>query len=143
MILTVDANVFVSAALQAEPHHVSSQAFLNAARDASVDFRCPTLLPVEVAASVARVTGDNALAMRTLRAVRLRPRLRLVALTPTRATRAAELATTRRLRGADAVYFAVAVESGATLITWDTELLLRGPAASPVLTPSDWLNSLP
>lgn len=140
MILTVDANVFVSAALRSEPHHPLSQRFLDAARDVSAEFRCPTLLPVEVAASVARVTDDDRLAMRTLRAIERRPGMQLVALSYARAAEAAKLAISRRLRGADAVYLAVAMDCDATLITWDAELLQRGSVTSSVITPGDWLN---
>lgn len=48
-----------------------------------------------------------------------------------------------RLRGADAVYVAVAQEYGATLIIWDQELLMRGAAAITVVTPADWLAANP
>lgn len=48
-----------------------------------------------------------------------------------------------RLRGADAVYVAVAQEYGATLIIWDQELLTRGAAAITVVTPADWLAANP
>ena len=51
------------------------------------------------------------------------------------------IGTAYRLRGADAVYIALAVEFGATVITWDAEMLTRGAGAVSVLTPSDWLAS--
>ena len=43
------------------------------------------------------------------------------------------------MRGADAVYVAVAEEFGTMLITWDAEMLSRGAQAVAVMTPSDWL----
>jgi predicted nucleic acid-binding protein len=39
----------------------------------------------------------------------------------------------------DAVYVAVAEAMGATLITWDDEMLARGAAKVPALTPSQWI----
>ncbi|MGH2594072.1 MAG: PIN domain-containing protein, partial [Anaerolineae bacterium] len=50
------------------------------------------------------------------------------------ARRAAHIAIAHRLRGADAVYIAVAEAFGATLITWDAEMLQRGPAAVMTIT---------
>jgi predicted nucleic acid-binding protein len=55
------------------------------------------------------------------------------------AQRAAELAAVHQLRGADAVYVAVAAEYGATLITWDTEQLTRAATATQLETPTTWL----
>ena len=60
-----------------------------------------------------------------------------------RADEAAEIAISYRLRGADAVYAAVALEFGTTLVTWDGEMLQRAPAAVPTMTPTDWLAANP
>jgi predicted nucleic acid-binding protein len=67
----------------------------------------------------------------------------LVPLTEQRARQAAQIAITCRLRGADAVYVALAQELGTTLITWDAELLARGALAVPTMTPTDWLAANP
>lgn len=60
-----------------------------------------------------------------------------------RARLAANIAITYCLRGAGAVYDAVAQEQGATRITWDQERLTRGVAVVSILTPSDWLAANP
>jgi predicted nucleic acid-binding protein len=67
----------------------------------------------------------------------MRPPLR--ALTQERAVRAAEIAANHFLRGADALYVQLADETGATLITWDHEMLARAADVVPTMTPSDWL----
>ena len=69
------------------------------------------------------------------------PNLNLESLTESRARRAAEVAARLRLRGADAVYVALAEEFNATLITWDNEMLQRGAAVAPTLTPSAWIET--
>lgn len=66
-----------------------------------------------------------------------------MSLTSARAEEAARVAASYRLRGADAVYVAVAQEFGTMLITWDAEMLTRGARAVPVLTPTDWLAANP
>ena len=71
------------------------------------------------------------------------PNINLVPLTEQRAQAAVQIAFLCRLRGADAVYAAVAQEYGTTLITWDQELLTRGANAVPTLTPTDWLAANP
>jgi predicted nucleic acid-binding protein len=47
--------------------------------------------------------------------------------------------TTAFLRGADALFLATARAAGATLVSWDDELLQRGGA----VTPSDWTAANP
>ncbi len=79
------------------------------------------------------------LAQAGLRRVTLFPGMTLVPLDQQRAQQAAYIGATYRLRGADSVYVALAAEFGATVITWDTEMLTRGAGAVSVLTPGDWL----
>lgn len=68
------------------------------------------------------------------------PNLDLIPLTSQLAERAAQVAAANRLRGADAIYAAVASEFGTTLITWDREMLQRGPAVTRTITPGQWLE---
>ncbi|HWQ15191.1 MAG TPA: PIN domain-containing protein [Roseiflexaceae bacterium] len=58
------------------------------------------------------------------------------------AQHAATLAAAHPLRGADAVYAAVAHHFGATLVSRDREHLTRLPAVVPVLHPTDALARL-
>ena len=56
---------------------------------------------------------------------------------------AAAIAAQQFLRGADAVYAALARQLGTALVTWDNELLERAAAVVPTLTPADWLRQNP
>ncbi len=56
------------------------------------------------------------------------------------ALRAAEIAIENRLRGADAVYVAVAEEFDADLVSWDTEMLQRSPEFVQTMSPEQWLE---
>jgi len=142
-MLTIDANVFISAASAAETQHQVSRAFFGRASMLSASLYCPTILLPEVAAGIARPTGDIGFANRTVSGILSLPDLVLVELDESRATLAAGGAITCRLRGADAVYVAVAQEYSSTLITWDQELLERGTLAVPTMTPTDWLAANP
>jgi predicted nucleic acid-binding protein len=64
-------------------------------------------------------------------------------LTEAQGEKAAALAAQQFLRGAHAVYVALAKQLGAPLVTWDKELLERAAAVVPTLTPSEWLRRNP
>jgi len=136
---TVDASVFVAAAREAEPHHADSLAFLHELHVSERPVICPTLVLPESVAAIARRTGDAALADEVADLILSLAGLRLLVLDLPAAERAAHLAKAHRLRGADAVYAAVAHAAEATLVTWDLEMLARAVGAVPTLTPSQWL----
>ncbi len=142
MNYVIDASVFVSAAQALDVHYANSVLFfsrLERASDANVF--CPTLLLAEYSASIARRTNDASLAESLVDLLDRLQGLKLESLTESRARRAARLAANHRLRGADAVYVALAEETGATLIAWDIEMIQRGAAVAPTLTPSAWIET--
>lgn len=115
-------------------------AFLGQVQAQEEEVYCPTLVLPECAAAIARRTGDPDLARQLVLLIEQYPRLQLVALTLPLAQRAAQIAATHQLRGADAVYVAVTGAVGARLITWDVEMLDRGAAVVPTATPTMWLE---
>ena len=140
MNYTVDASVFVATARSAELHHPASMEFLLSVREQTTSLFCPTLILPECAAAISRQTDQSALARKTVLLVLQFPNLFLVSLDTPLARRAAEIAETHRLRGADGVYAAVAEAFQATLITWDSEMLQRAPAVTRTITPAQWLE---
>ena len=142
-MLTIDANVFVSANSSAELQHSASVAFFSRALQKLTVVYCPSLVMPETAAAMVRSTNNVTLARRVASSVGQLPGLAFVSLTERRAVQASEITIRYRLRGADAVYVAVAQEFGTTLITWDAEMLTRGAQAVAVMTPSDWLAANP
>jgi predicted nucleic acid-binding protein len=136
---TLDASIHLSALNPAEADSATSQAFLQLIRQQRIPLFCPTLLIVEVAAAVARVFGDADRAVALATAVRGLPTQTLVPLDYTLADRAAHLAASARLRGADAVYAAVAQHYGTTLVTLDRQQLERLALLVPTARPADVL----
>jgi predicted nucleic acid-binding protein len=125
----VDASVWVGAYVPADAHHAASRAWLDAHGRAGDLLFEPDLLLVEFAGCVVRRTGDPSETERLVAAARAHPQVRWVALDDSLRDQAAQLAIDLRLRGADAVYVAVAQQLRAPLITWDDEQLSRaGPA---------------
>jgi predicted nucleic acid-binding protein len=139
MRLTIDASVFVSAARPSEKNFPLSYRFLRNAKGSTIF--CPTLVLVECGAAIARPTGDSILSERMINLIKNFPGMKQVPLHLPLALRGAEIAVQNRLRGADAVYVAVAEECSSTLISWDEEMLQRCPETVLALTPQKWLES--
>ncbi|MCK5118295.1 MAG: PIN domain-containing protein [Candidatus Latescibacteria bacterium] len=140
MNCTIDASVFVAAVRVEEDNYTISRRFLQQVRAETVTVFCPTLVLPECAAAIARPTGDAALVEELTMLIESYPGLSLVALELPLARRAVQIATAHRLRGADSVYVAVAEAFDAPLITWDMEMLQRGPAVVPTHTPTEWVG---
>lgn len=134
---TIDASVFVNAFNPHEEGHEASLAALTAIRERGDPVIVPTLLLPEIAAAVARASDDADGALAYASATAGLPHLTLVALTPTMARQAAELAAAHRLRGADSIYVAVARRYGTTLISRDEEQRVRGSAVVACQRPDD------
>lgn len=137
---TVDASVFVNAFNPHEEGHAESLAILTAIQEGGDPVIVPTLLLPEIGSAVARASDDSAGALQYANATAALPHLTLVSLTTTIARQAAELAATHRLRGADAVYLAVARRYGTTVVSRDEEQRVRGSAIVPCQTPEEALG---
>lgn len=137
---TVDASVFVNAFNPHEEGHAGSLEILTAIQDRGDPVIVPTLLVPEIASAVARATDDSAGAMQYAHAAAALSHVTLVPLTPALARQASELAATHRLRGADAVYLAVARRYGTTLVSRDEEQRARGAAIAICQTPEQALS---
>ena len=137
---TIDVSVFVNAFNPHEEGHAESLQLLATIQERGDPVIVPTLLIAEMASAVARASDDSVGAIQYAHATAALPHLTLVPLTPTTARQAAELAATHRLRGADAVYLAVARRYGTTLVSRDDEQRTRGSAVVPCQTPEEALG---
>jgi predicted nucleic acid-binding protein len=138
---TVDASVFVNAFNPHEDGHAESLQILAAIQKRGDPLIVPTLLIPEIASALARASDDSAGALRYANATAALPHLTLVSLTSVMARQAAELAATHRLRGADAIYLAVARRYGTTLVSRDDEQRTRGSGVATCQTPEQALSS--
>ena len=139
---TVDASVFVNAFNPHEEGQVASLQFLATIQERGDPIIVPTLLVTEIASAVARASNDSTGALEYAHATASLPHLMLVSLTPAMARQAAELAARYRLRGADAVYLAIARRYGTSLISRDQEQRARGSAVATCQTPENALATL-
>lgn len=140
MTHVIDASVFVSSSRIKEPNSHTSIRFIESLQQQGQAIYGPALVIVECVAAIARSTGEITLATEIITLIKSLPNLQLVDITVTLADKAALIAMQHRLRGADAIYVALAFEVNATLVTWDNEMLVRGAPVVKTITPADWLT---
>jgi predicted nucleic acid-binding protein len=139
-LYTVDASVFLNAFNPYEPGHADSRRFLSQLQERATPIAVPTLLLPEVAAAIGRGRGDETLARAFASELGRLPHLVWVPLDRTLAEQAVHVAARHRLRGSDAVYAAVALRFGSTLVTLDREQGERVGVVLPSLSPAEALG---
>ncbi len=140
---TVDASVWVNSFDKREAGHDMSRRVLELLRDHRVPVILPYLVLAEVAGAVSRTRNDAAQAVAFATAIAQLPNVTLIPLDARHAQRATDLAAQHGLRGADAVYAAVALQANCTLITLDNEHLTRLSGVVSTRTPIAALTDLP
>ncbi len=129
----VDASVVVALNHGADPQHERCLGWLRGCLERGERLVAPHLLLVEVAAAVRRLTGRPGLARAATAG--LQEWLGFFSLDGARAAAAAQVAAATGVRGADAVYLALAQELGEPLVTLDRQQLERGRAVAEVRRP--------
>jgi predicted nucleic acid-binding protein len=120
-VYTIDASVFLNAFNPYEAGHEESHRLLTQFQEQATPIIAPALLLPEVAAAVSRGREDENLAREFAISLSRLPHLVLVPLDMALAQQATDVAARYRLRGNDAVYAAVALRFGSTLVTLDRE----------------------
>lgn len=138
----IDASVYVSRLQATETHHTSSKRLLEVLRMQRIPVSCPTLLWPEVAAALGRGTRDPSLARAAVISLRRLSHHRYVPLDHRLAAEAAELAGKCLLRGADAVYVALAKRLACPLVTLDHQQHSRAANVIQTLSPDELLSLL-
>jgi predicted nucleic acid-binding protein len=138
-IYTIDASVFLNAFNPYEPEHEESRRLLARLQEQAMPIVVPTLLLPEVAAAISQGREDEELAHKFAAALSRLPHLTMIPVDETLARQAVDVASQYRLRGSDAVYVAVALRFGSTLITLDREQRERVVDALPAHYPAEVL----
>ena len=133
----IDASVWVSRFLPTDLAHERSKKWFAEAAEKQLSLYVPAVVLPEVAAAVARSidgpTGDD-LANEAL-AVLLASGVKVMDVSTTLATKAAQIASQCRVRGCDAVYLALAEQLGVPLVTLDKQQNERGSAVVQTMMP--------
>ena len=139
--MIVDASVWVASVLKEDAHHDVSLVFLHRFVMERQLATVPLLVWAEIAGAVARRTGDTGRGMKVAELITAKIWVRGVPLDASLASEAMRLAAKLRLRGADAVYVALAAAYREPLITLDAERLERARGVAEVFTPEQWLQT--
>lgn len=142
MMYTRDANIFIRDTDPNDPLYPVCRKLLETLDRRQIPIIVPNLLLAEVAATMSRTRRDPIRARITAESIKAFTHIHLVPIDETLAQEAAELAADRALRGADAVYVAVAHRSGGTLVTLDREQRERAAPVVRALTPAEALAEL-
>ncbi len=124
----IDASVYVALFDRDDPEHRACQSWFSAAAKAGDLVLAPCLILSEVAAAVSRGRNDAVLAARIVSLLENSAIVRLVPVSCELASRAARIAADQRIRGADAIYVALAQQVDDKLVTLDRQQLQRGAA---------------
>lgn len=132
----VDASVWVSLLVASDVHHHASRQWLEEHVTQGGQLVAPILALAEVAGAISRRTGAVQLGTQALDTLQRLPALRLVALDRRLGEAAGRAAAELGLRGADAVYVALAQQLRLPLITWDNEQIGKAAGHTVVLSPT-------
>jgi predicted nucleic acid-binding protein len=139
---TVDASVWGNGFDQREAGHATSRQLLDMLRTRALPISVPNLVLAEVAGAISRTCHDPVRAEAFAMTLGRLPNVTVVALDVALGDQAQALAAQYGLRGADAVYAAVAQQAGCTLISLDHEHLTRLGRIVIVRTPTAVLADL-
>ena len=133
--VVTDASLWVTRFMAADPHVPACAAFIANQVAAGQLLIAPAILLPEVCGAISRRTGKPKLAEKVKQLMQDTPGFRLVPVNALLAETAARLASDYGLRGADAVYAAVAQHLKIPLVSLDREHLTRAARVIAVLTP--------
>lgn len=119
--VVVDASLWVARLIENDGFHELSSQWLDFQRSQGIQFVSPTLLLVEVAAAISRRTGVSALGKQAAEALENIPDLRLVEMDHEVVEAAIQVGADLGVRGADALYVAIANLLTLPLATLDTD----------------------
>lgn len=131
----IDASVWVSRLVPQDVNHKASHFWLENQIAQNQRLIAPVLLLAEVAGAIARRTGSSQLARQAIKQMLQIPALHIVAVDYQLGQTATDLAAELHLRGADAIYVALAFRLKIPLVSWDAEQLERAGKLVQTITP--------
>ena len=142
LTLTIDTSVFVAAAVHVEAAHAEAVLLLERCAELAVPLVLPTFVRPEIAGALVRRLGDPNVARSWVEGLARAAHARFVPLDDALADDVVDVAIARQLRGAGAVYVAVARRFGALLVSEDIEQRHRAAGIVQTLSAADALRQL-
>lgn len=136
-MIVVDTSVWVGTLLERDAHYAESSAWLDHCILRSLNFHFPLLILPEVAGVLARSGMPPVDTAGEISKIVNRSTIRLHPLDFTNSLLAARVSTSTGLKGADAVFVALAAWLDLPLVTWDRQQQERGGAFCRTMTPAE------
>lgn len=131
----IDASVYVALVNAREPGHDASMSWYRRTIEHQEMILAPNIILAEVAAALTRGLGDAALANQVVGRMQQSAVVTLMPVHHELAELAANIAAEHRVRGCDAIYIALAKQTGEELVTLDHQQLARGGDVVPTRAP--------
>jgi predicted nucleic acid-binding protein len=141
-VIVLDASVWVSLLLADDAHNQETTFWIANQLEKQQVFAVPSIFAVEVGGAVRRRTGNAEDARRAVNRIHRDPYFHITDLDMRFAAIAAGTAIQFALKGADAIYVALAQRLKLPLVTWDNEQLERAGQIIEVMTPDQALERL-
>ena len=132
----VDASVWVSYFMQEEETHSASRDWVSQQVDTGTPILGPSHVLAEISGAVSRRTGREELGRVSSTVISRLPDFQLIPIDRELADVSASVAAGMKLRGADAIYVALALLVNSPLVTWDKEQIDRGAPIVETLSPA-------
>jgi predicted nucleic acid-binding protein len=136
-MIVVDASVWISSLFSKEADHQASIEWLDRVDEEANQIVAPSLFLAEISGAVSRRMNSPAAGEKALREVQTNSSMTIMDVDVKLGTRAALVASSLSLRGADAIYVALAEHMRCTLVTLDLEVIARARNLIDVRLPSD------
>ena len=139
-MIVIDASVWIARTISTDFFHSDSKRLFNRLFEQGETLAIPDIALIEIAGAVPRISGDFDRAIKVVEAVQSLSTLQCHASTGRMSQLAIAIAASQRMRGADAVYVALARELEAQLISWDVEQVERSQPLVHACNPIEFLQ---
>lgn len=134
-MIVIDTSAWIAGLVSGDAHHADTVPFLRLMESQSTQFAVPAHFLAEIAGVLARTGEVDAIVGVEIRSIETSGRFHITPVTVGLGLLAAEIARVARIRGADAVFVALARGLDLPLITWDRQQQERGGAFCRTMTP--------
>lgn len=124
-MIVIDASVWISFLVKSDANHPRTHTWFSKTLLSGEQIVAPILLLTEIGGAMARRLNSPVMGQRALHQLLAIPSLKLVSIDHGLGIEAARIAANLELRGADAIYVAVASQLDIPLVSWDQEQLNR------------------
>ena len=131
----IDASVFINAARKSEKHSDRSRQFLQQISSEKLSIFLPEIVIPEIMSGIMRSSKNEVLAENVVSAIRDLPNTIFVAISRNISDQAIKVIKETKLKSADAIYVALAINYNLTLVTLDKEQLSKGATLVSVMKP--------